>query len=472
MKKEIQERLRTLPGVDVLSGLLEDRLEGYPARVLKKAARMVIDRTRQGMIGAGKDCPSLERLAQEAVQEARSLNRPRFRRVINGTGVVIHTNLGRSPLSREVAESIAQLTRTYSNLEFDLKKGRRGSRYQLVEEILRDLTKAEAALVVNNNAAAVFLTLNSLAQGREVVVSRGQLVEIGGSFRIPDVMAKSGAVLVEVGTTNKTHLKDYERAVTEDTAGILKVHQSNFAMVGFAQNVPLEELTALAREKGIWSMEDLGSGCLLDLSGFGLPQEPTVSEALAKGADVVTFSGDKLLGGPQAGIILGRAELLERIRTNPINRAVRIDKMTLAGLEAVLRLYLEPDGALDKVPVLKMLTLSPAALADRARRLKQAILGALGGAEGSKVRVRLVQGFSQVGGGSMPLGVLPTRLVGIEIQGISAAALEAGLREREVPIVGRIEKDLFMLDPRTLLSGDSGEIVGALRDLAGEADPR
>ena len=467
MNKEIQERLRTLPGVDVILTIVEERANGLPSKVLKASVRKIIDRTRENIIRNLSSCPSRDDLAEMALKEAGKINRPKFRRVINGTGVVIHTNLGRSPLSGEAAESIAELSRTYSNLEFDLDKGRRGSRYQLVEELLKELTGAEAALVVNNNAAAVFLSLNSLAQGREVVVSRGQLVEIGGSFRIPDVMAKSGSILREVGTTNKTHLRDYANAVNESTAGLLKVHQSNFAMVGFSQVVPVDEMAGLAHEKGLWLMDDLGSGCLIDLSAYGLPREPTVTEALEKGADVVTFSGDKLLGGPQAGIILGRAELVEKIKSNPINRAVRIDKMTLAGLEKVLRLYREPAQALAGIPTLRMLTVSPAALSDRASRLRKTILASLTGVEGPRVSLASLKGVSQVGGGSMPLAVLPTRLVGLEVEGVSASALERYFRKREIPVIGRIEKDLFMLDPRTLLPGDGPEIARALAVLVG-----
>ncbi len=462
MHKDIQEQLRALPGVDAVLRSLEERRSGLPATVLKASVRKVIDRTREDIIRNSAACPSPEALTGTALEEAHRLNRPRFRRVINGTGVIIHTNLGRSPLSLDAAESIAELSRTYSNLEFDLGKGRRGSRYQLVEELLKELTGAEAAMVVNNNAAAVFLSLNSLAEGREVVVSRGQLVEIGGAFRIPDVMAKSGSILREVGTTNKTHLRDYENAINENTAGLLKVHQSNFAMVGFSQMVDLEEMAGLAREKNIWLLEDLGSGCLVDLSPFGLPREPTVTEALEKGADVVTFSGDKLLGGPQAGVILGKAGMVEKIKSNPINRAVRIDKMTLAGLEKVLRLYREPTEALTGIPTLRMLTIPYSVLSERTARLKKTIMKFLSQAGAGNVSVRPVKGVSQVGGGSMPLAVLPTRLVGLEVEGVSASALERFFREWEIPIIGRIEKDLFMLDPRTLLPGDGPEIARAL----------
>ena len=462
VNKEIQERLRALPGVDVILHILEERRSGLPGTVLKAAVRKVIDLAREAMIKDNAPCPSSKDLAAAALEEAARLNRPRFIRVVNGTGVVIHTNLGRSPLSHEAAGAIAELSRTYSNLEFDLGKGKRGSRYSLVEDLLKELTGADAAVVVNNNAAAVFLSLNSLAQGKEVVVSRGQLVEIGGSFRIPEVMAKSGSILREVGATNKTHLRDYANAVNENTAGLLKVHQSNFAMVGFSQVIGVDEMAELAHEKGLWLMEDLGSGCLVDLSAYGLPREPTVTEALEQGADVVTFSGDKLLGGPQAGVILGRAELLAKIKSNPINRAVRIDKMTLAGLEKVLRLYREPAEALAKIPTLWMLTASYSALSGRALRLRKTILETLAKAEAKGVAVRLVKGLSQVGGGSMPLAQLPTKLVGLEAEGVSASALERFFRDQETPIIGRIEKDLFMVDPRTLLPGDGVEIAQAL----------
>ena len=364
-----QSMFRKLPGVDKLLGhpLLTEA--DLPVGLIKRAAREAIDLAREGLTAGETVDLSLDGLAGRARQLAREADRPSLRRTVNATGVVVHTNLGRSLLAEPALKAIAELSRTYSNLEYDLAVGKRGSRYSHVVGLVKELTGAEAALVVNNNAAAVLVALNTLAQGKEVIVSRGQLVEIGGSFRIPEVMARSGAILREVGATNKTHLRDYEGAIGEETAGLLKVHQSNFAMVGFSQVVPLEDMVDLARSRGLWVMEDLGSGSLLDLSDYGLTKEPTAGEAVAEGADVVTFSGDKMLGGPQAGLIIGRKDVVARIAKNPINRAVRIDKMTLAALEATLRLYRDPSTVAEHIPTLAMMTAKPEQLKARARRL-------------------------------------------------------------------------------------------------------
>ena len=331
-----------------------------------------------------------------------------LRPVVNATGIVIHTNLGRSLLPEEALARLQTVCRGYSNLEYDLQSGERGSRHVHAEAILRELTGAQAALVVNNNAGAVFLILNTLARGREVVVSRGQLVEIGGSFRIPDVMSSSGAILREVGTTNRTHLKDYVSAITDQTALLMKVHTSNYRIVGFTKEVPLNELATLGRERGLPVVEDLGSGCFINLTQFGLHGEITVQETVRAGADLVTFSGDKLLGGPQAGIIVGRKDLIERCRKNPITRALRVDKMTLAALDATLRLYRDERQALEKIPTLTMIALSPEELNGRAKQLASAIQGA---DRKAALRVEVRRSFSQVGGGSLPAQDLPTFVV-------------------------------------------------------------
>ncbi len=386
---------------------------------------------------------------------------PNFVRVINATGVVIHTNLGRSVLPVEAMAWINEIGSGYSNLEFDLATGRRGSRYSLVEELLCQLTGAEAGLVVNNNAAAVLLALDTLAKGREVVVSRGQLVEIGGSFRIPEVMARSGARLVEVGATNRTHLHDYQAALTEETALLLKVHTSNYRIIGFTSEVPLAELVELGRQRNIPVMEDLGSGCLVDLSRYGLIKEPTVREVVATGVDVVTFSGDKLLGGPQAGLIVGRREIIERIKRNPLNRALRIDKFTLAGLEAVLRLYLDERVALAKIPTLAMLTLPAAEIARKARRLLKLIRKPL---EGS-CRLSTVKTFSRVGGGALPEFDLPTVAVSLQPANFSVNDLEQKLRGAAEPVIGRIENDHFLLDLRTVAVTEIGRLAATLLQL-------
>jgi L-seryl-tRNA(Ser) seleniumtransferase len=357
-----QDDLAALPKVDQILDhpLLLELGQKLPRELIKRAVRETIDGLRQAIL-AGGEVPGAE-LGPEAVARAASatankLATPKLRRLINATGVVVHTNLGRSLLAKRAITRLVEINRAYSNLEYDLEAGHRGSRYDLVTELLTEITGAEAALVVNNNAGAVFLTLLTLAKGKEVIVSRGQLVEIGGSFRIPDIMASSGAALIEVGTTNKTHLKDYENAISSETAMILKVHTSNYAVVGFHKEVPLSELKELAACYHLPVVEDLGSGSLMELAAHGLSPEPTVQDALAQGADLVSFSGDKLLGGPQAGIILGRAELIKQLRSNPLNRAFRIDKLTLAALEATLELYRDPTAAMKEIPTLHMLTL-------------------------------------------------------------------------------------------------------------------
>jgi L-seryl-tRNA(Ser) seleniumtransferase len=462
-----QERMARLPKVDQVlarpevAGLMPE----LPRSLVVAGVREVLDGLRNRLL-AGEDLPPAElepaNVAAAAAAAARRRARPSLRPVVNATGVVVHTNLGRSLLAERALERLIALNRTYTNLEYDLDAGRRGSRYVHATALLRELTGAEAALVVNNNAAAVYLALQTLAAGREVIVSRGQLVEIGGSFRIPDVMARSGAILREVGATNKTHLRDYEQAIGPDTALLLKVHTSNYAVVGFHQEVPLAELRALADRHGLPLMEDLGSGTLVDFTPYGLPREPTVLEALHDGADLVTFSGDKLLGGPQAGIILGRAELVERLRTNPLNRALRIDKLTLAALEATLELYRDPAAALEAIPTLRMITTPyqelrrrAAALARRLRRLKLA-----------RLRVELLDGESRVGGGALPLAAPRTRLLSLAVEGMSPTRLERALRANDPPIICRLEDGRLLLDVRTLLPPDGAVIARALARLA------
>ncbi len=462
-----QALLARLPKVDQVLARpeLAAALDELPRPLVKRAVRMTVDGLRERILAG--ESPAEAELAPAAAAavaagEARRLAMPSLRRVINATGVVVHTNLGRSLLAKAAQRRLLELNRAYSNLEYDLKAGRRGSRYSHVAGILTELTGAEAALVVNNNAAAVYLCLMTLAQGREVVVSRGQLVEIGGSFRIPDVMAKSGAVLREVGATNKTHLRDYAAAIGPDTAMLLKVHTSNFAVVGFTQEVTLSELRGLADQHGLTLMEDLGSGTLVDFSPFGLPKEPTVQEALAGGADLVTFSGDKLLGGPQAGVILGSARHIEMLRSNPVNRALRIDKLTLAALEATLELYREPEQALAQVPTLAMIATPYQTLRRRAaalaRRLRSLNL--------PRLSVSLAEGVSRVGGGAMPLAAPRTRLVQVQVQGLSTTKLEQGLRAWAVPVIARLEDGRLLIDVRTLQEGDAAEIARALGSLA------
>ncbi|RMF85612.1 MAG: L-seryl-tRNA(Sec) selenium transferase, partial [Nitrospinota bacterium] len=364
-------------------------------------------------------------------------------------------------LSREALENLWDIAGSYSNLEYDLSAGRRGSRYAPVVELLCRLTGAESALVVNNNAAAVFLALQTLAQGREVIVSRGQLIEIGGSFRIPDIMRSSGAILREVGTTNKTHPSDYRAAINEQTALLLKVHTSNYRIVGFTEEVSLEELVRIGQEYQIPVMEDLGSGNFLDFSRYGLTPEPTVQEVVQTGVDVVTFSGDKLLGGPQAGIIVGKKVYIDQIRTNPLNRALRIDKMTIAALEATLRLYLEEETVVQKNPTLRMLTMSLSEIHKRAEQLRQRLVEV----KGPEESIEICDDSSQVGGGAMPLQVLPTRVVAISSSRYSAGELEEKFRAHTPPVIGRIQHDRFLLDVRTIQEEEVDEVVDAFRSI-------
>ncbi|MCJ7829961.1 MAG: L-seryl-tRNA(Sec) selenium transferase, partial [Desulfobacterales bacterium] len=363
-------------------------------------------------------------------------------------------------LAEEAVANLLSIAGRYSNLEYDLASGQRGSRYSCVEDLLCEITGAQSALVVNNNAGAVLLCLETLAKGKGAVVSRGELVEIGGSFRIPDVMARSGAVLVEVGTTNRTHRRDYEEAIDADTGLLLKVHQSNFSVVGFTTDVSLAELVELGRLRQLPVMEDLGSGTFIDFSRYGLIKEPTVQESVATGADVVTFSGDKLLGGPQAGIIVGRRAIIDRIKKNPVNRALRIDKLTLAALESTLRLYREPENAVKAIPTLRMLTLPREHVARGARTLAR-MLAAID----TRIRVSVVDATSRAGGGSLPLLKLPTRCVAVEIEGLSAHAIETFLRGHTPPVIGRIETDRFLMDPRTLQDEEFAIIARAFEQI-------
>ncbi|MEF2232305.1 MAG: L-seryl-tRNA(Sec) selenium transferase [Pseudodesulfovibrio sp.] len=454
---------RLLPSMDqILEAVAANgAAAGLPRPLVKEHAAAFLDLCREeirsGAIAEpGQLTPAA--LLPRLTAYVRSHSRPHFRRVLNATGVVVHTNLGRSVLAKPAIEAVAEACAHYSNCEFDLATGKRGSRYSHVEQILCDITGAEAALVVNNNAAAVFIMLETLARGREVIVSRGQLVEIGGSFRIPDVMAKSGAVLREVGATNRTHVHDYERAIGDETAALMRVHTSNFRVVGFTKEVTLAEMRALGDKYHLPVIEDLGSGTLYALAGEGLLGEPTVQQVVAQGADVVSFSGDKVLGGPQAGVIVGRKEYVDRIKKNPLNRAVRIDKMTLAALEATLRLYLDMDVARRSVPTLRMITASRESLKSKARRLADALRGSLGGA----AEVGMRQGNSRVGGGAFPEYDLATTLVSVRVEGASADDLRRALLDTDPPLVARIEDDVFLLDPRTLGNAEISLAAGVL----------
>jgi len=443
--------LASLPKVDDCLRQLasEPSLTAVPRSALKKGIQEYIEKFRHRILqGENVEPHELEpaHFRSEMIQYIIRRERIKFRRVINGTGVIVHTNLGRSLLPSIVMDSLYQAGTRYSNLEFDLATGKRGSRYSHIEELLCDLTGAEAGLVVNNNAAAVLIVLETLAKGKEVIVSRGQLVEIGGSFRIPDVMRRSGAHLVEVGATNRTHLRDYEQAISDQTGLLLKVHCSNYRIIGFTKEVPNEELVSLGRSAGLPVMEDLGSGCLVDLSAFGLMKEPTVQEVVASGVDVVTFSGDKLLGGPQAGIIVGRKDIIDRIKKNPLNRALRIDKFTLSGLESIFRLYRDEHEALRTIPTLAMISAPVKEVDKRAKRLLRRLKKNLS----EQAEFSVVDTSSRVGGGAMPEQDLPSRGVLIKPHHLPVSQLERRLRDQEIPLIGRIEDDHFILDLRTV----------------------
>jgi len=437
------ELLRQLPSVENLLQTVDATrlvaVYGRPATL--EAIRGALARAREA-IGAGKQSgATIAELLAAAEAQLSAVTAPTLRPVINATGVIIHTNLGRSVLSAAAERAIAQAARSYDTLEYDLETGKRGSRSTHVQELLARVTGAEAATVVNNNAAAVLLTLTAMAHGREVIISRGQLVEIGGGFRIPAVMEQSGAELVEVGTTNRTHLRDYEAAITERTAAIMVAHHSNFRIIGFTTEPELVELRAVAHERGLLLLHDLGSGTLLETADYGLEHEPTVGESLAAGVDVTCFSGDKLLGGPQAGIIIGRKELVKRIQRHPLARAVRPDKLCLAGLSATLLHYLK-DEAIHEIPTWRMIATSSDDLKRIARRWARRLTR-------SGIPARTMRSESTIGGGSLPGATLPTWLV--VIPHASPDALAAQLRAAETPIIGRIENDQFLLDPRTVL---------------------
>jgi len=468
MDERTKELLLHLPKIDEMMLHLEkgERLAGVPRELVKEACRSVVEELRGRILadtGGGRELrlPTKEAAAERAAGIIEGFGAYHLRRVINATGVILHTNLGRAPLCREALERVVEVARGYSNLEYDLEKGERGLRYDHVRRLLCALTGAEDALVVNNNAAAVLLVLNSLAEGKEAIVSRGELIEIGGEFRVPEVMAKSGARMQEVGTTNRTRLADYERAIGPETGLILKVHTSNFRIVGFTEEAPLASLVELGKKHGLPVMDDMGSGCFIELDRYGLEREPTVRDSVATGVDAVTFSGDKLLGGPQAGIILGKRDTLERIRRNPLNRALRIDKLTLAALEATMVKYLRPDEALAGIRVLKALTEPLDGVRKRARRLAAVLRRSL--PEG--LSVALVDGVSMAGGGALPTREIPTVLVGVRAAALSAAALEERLRRGETPIIVRVADDRVLLDLRTIDAGEFPAIRDAVKGI-------
>jgi len=443
----------SLPSVDrlLLSEELGSAIAELGRATVKQAVRDELEARRKQIVKGGDNTAGAALL--EAVQHrAYASVAPSLKQVINATGVIIHTNLGRAPLSDATIEAMADVGRSYSNLEFDLELGARGSRYDHLEHLLVRVTGAEAAMAVNNNAAALLLALSALCQGREVVISRGQLIEIGGGFRVPDVMAQSGAHLVEVGTTNRTRLADYSAAIGENTAAVMRVHESNFRVVGFTESVSIDELAPLAQERGVLSMDDLGSGCLIDPRPYGLTAEPMPQASLRACADLVFFSGDKLLGGPQAGIIAGRKDLIAILRRHPLARALRLDKTSIAGLNATLLHYVKGEVTRE-VPVWRMISMPIEEIDQRAARWA-AEIGA-----GSHV----VDGVSMVGGGSLPGESLPTRLLSIPASGRSADDLAHALHAGRTPVVGRIDHDELLFDPRTVDSSEDEALIEALR---------
>ena len=460
MKKELY---RNIPKIDdlLIHDTIKKTIENNSRNMVLNACREVLDTIRKE-IGAleGTDYDlTMKAITSRIVKVVDKKNAYLLRPVINGTGVVVHTNLGRSSLSKSLSQHLVDVAMNYSTLEFDITNGKRGSRYSHVEDLLCELTGAEAAMVVNNNAAAVMLVLSTLASGKEVVVSRGQLVEIGGSFRIPEVMKLSGAKLVEVGATNKTHLRDYSGAITEETSLLLKVHTSNFKVLGFTQEVPSKDLCTLAHGLDLPVYDDLGSGMLIDLSKYGLMKEPTVQECIADGIDVVSFSGDKMLGGPQAGIIVGKKEYIERMKKNQLTRALRVDKMTLAALEGTLKFYRDELTALNEVPTLKMLTKSYETISEEAA-LFTTSLGIM-----DKISFRLEDEYSEVGGGSMPLEKLLTKVLVFTHSSIKAQDIITYLREYEVPIIGRIKDESVLIDFRTVSADEQSVVLDALKAL-------
>ncbi len=453
----LEAKFRQLPSVDHL--LLEKHIrklcEAFPREMVVDLIRQKLVEIRQSISQNGLATPSDEEISNSVVTEALSLGSLSLRPVVNATGIILHTNLGRSPLSPEAIEAMEIASQGYCNLEFDLDGGKRGSRQVHVEQLLCHLTHAEAALVVNNNASGMLLALSALASGREIIVSRGQAVEIGGGFRIPDVMHQSGVSLVEVGTTNRTYLSDYEQAITPRTAALLRVHSSNFRIIGFTHSVSLRELVELGKQHDLPVLDDIGSGCFIDTTRFGLDPEPQVQDSISAGAALVFFSGDKLLGGPQAGIIVGRKELVEKLKGHPLARAMRIDKIRLAGLAATLVHYLKGE-ALDRIPVLRLIATPLSEIEHRAEKWVQYI--------GNSATI--IQGESLVGGGSLPGSTLPTQLVVIKL-GTEAEAREIArrLRQYQPPIIGQVETKSLVLDPRCVFPEEEESVLEAVRDV-------
>ena len=457
-----KQLLSQIPAINKILLLDEVKLliQEYSEVAVKSAIKNYIDEIKQEILNEElHEVPSLENIVEVVTQIVKNEDKNSLRRVINATGTILHTNLGRSLLSQKIKENIESVAFNYSNLEFDIDNKKRGSRYVHLIDIIKKLTGAEDVLVVNNNAAAVLLTLNTLVKDKEIVVSRGELVEIGGAFRIPEIIKLSGGTPVEVGTTNKTHLKDYENVITDNTGALLKVHTSNYKIVGFTKEVSNEEISYLARENELVSINDLGSGQFVDFSRFGLPYEPTVKEVLDSGIDIVTFSGDKLLGGPQAGIIVGKKEYIEKMKKNQLTRALRVDKMTLAALEATLKLYLDEKEALEYIPTLHMISLSKERLLGKADVFKTRLCDL-------DFKITIAEDKAEVGGGSYPASYLDSVVVKLEHPRLSATDIERRLLEVEIPIITRIKDNELIFDMRTLRTREFDLVKQALIEVA------
>ena len=457
-----KQLLSQIPAINkiLLLDEVKSLIQEYSEVAVKSAIKNYIDEIKQEILNEElHEVPSLEKIVEVVTQIVKNEDKNSLRRVINATGTILHTNLGRSLLSQKIKENIESVAFNYSNLEFDIDNKKRGSRYVHLIDIIKKLTGAEDVLVVNNNAAAVLLTLNTLVKDKEIVVSRGELVEIGGAFRIPEIIKLSGGTPVEVGTTNKTHLKDYESAITDNTGALLKVHTSNYKIVGFTKEVSNEEISYLARENELVSINDLGSGQFVDFSKFGLPYEPTVKEVLDSGIDIVTFSGDKLLGGPQAGIIVGKKEYIEQMKKNQLTRALRVDKMTLAALEATLKLYLDEKEALEHIPTLHMISLSKERLFAKAEVLKTRL-------SDLDFKITVAEDKAEVGGGSYPASYLDSVVVKLEHPRLSATDIERRLLEVEIPIITRIKDNELIFDMRTLRTREFDLVKQALIEVA------
>jgi L-seryl-tRNA(Ser) seleniumtransferase len=462
-----ESRLRQIPSLDALlrEQAAEALVREYGHQAVAAAGRAVLDEVRSGIASQAPDAPASDPSPDALIHRLKDRLcrkfRPSLGPAINATGIIMHSGLGRAVLSEDAAEALLAVAHGYSTLALDLETGRRTSRDRHVESILRELTGAEAATIANNNAAATVLILNTLAQGKEVIVSRGQLVEIGGSFRMPDVMKTSGAILREVGTTNKTHLRDYEEAIGEATGAILRVHHSNYRIVGFAEEPGIDELVGLGRPRGVPVVDDLGSGALIDLKEFGLAPEPLVQASIRAGADVVCFSGDKLIGGPQSGIVVGKAEWIQKIKRNPLARAFRCGKLSLAALEATLKLFLMPENLRACHPIYRMLGLTPQELGRRANKLASSLKKSLP----AGVRLMVGDGESQVGSGAVPVETIPTKILGVVSPSLSADDLAAKLRLLSPPVFARISKDAVLFDFRTIQPDEDSLVERALAGL-------